>query len=111
MGDDFSDVKRRLVSERLIEKFVLLFPEDDSYRNLCTALENKQTEEAFRASHTLTGVAQNLGFSGLCEASTELTELLRAGVLEGSEELLLKVTEAYENTCRWIERYRTEMKG
>ena len=34
---------------------------------------------AFRAAHTLTGTAANLGFTALTEAASALTETLRAG--------------------------------
>lgn len=65
-----------LRSERLITKFVLKFPGDPSFSQLQSTLEEKNVEEAFRAAHTLKGVAQNLGFTPLYEATATLTEVL-----------------------------------
>ena len=60
MGADYEEVFGRLRSERLITKFVLKFPGDPSFSQLQSTLEEKNVEEAFRAAHTLKGVAQNL---------------------------------------------------
>lgn len=68
MGADYEEVFGRLRSERLITKFVLKFPGDPSFSQLQSTLEEKNVEEAFRAAHTLKGVAQNLGFTPLYEA-------------------------------------------
>ena len=81
MGADYEEVFGRLRSERLITKFVLKFPGDPSFSQLQSTLEEKNVEEAFRAAHTLKGVAQNLGFTPLYEAIATLTEVLRAGYL------------------------------
>ena len=63
MGADYEEVFGRLRNERLITKFVLKFPGDPSFSQLQSTLEEKNVEEAFRAAHTLKGVAQNLGFT------------------------------------------------
>lgn len=65
MGADYEEVFGRLRNERLITKFVLKFPGDPSFSQLQSTLEEKNVEEAFRAAHTLKGVAQNLGFTPL----------------------------------------------
>ena len=85
MGADYEEVFGRLRNERLITKFVLKFPGDPSFSQLQSTLEEKNVEEAFRAAHTLKGVAQNLGFTPLYEATATLTEVLRAGNLPYSE--------------------------
>lgn len=69
MGADYEEVFGRLRNERLITKFVLKFPGDPSFSQLQSTLEEKNVEEAFRAAHTLKGVAQNLGFTPLYEAT------------------------------------------
>ena len=85
MGADYEEVFGRLRNERLITKFVLKFPGDPSFSQLQSTLEEKNVEEAFRAAHTLKGVAQNLGFTPLYEATATLTEVLRAGNLQYDE--------------------------
>lgn len=98
MGSDYDEVLKRLYSEAMIRKFVLLFLKDDSFHNLETTLAQGDVKEAFRASHTLKGVCQNLGFSNLYEPVYELTETLRAGTLEGTKEQFAKVAEQYHKT-------------
>ncbi len=79
MGGDYDDAIGRLRSERLLSKFVLKFLDDGSYRLLLDSLENGNGEEAFRASHTIKGMCQNLSFTDLGHSASELTEALRAG--------------------------------
>lgn len=59
MGADYEEVFGRLRNEKLIAKFVLKFPDDPSFSQLKNSLAEKNTKEAFRAAHTLKGVAQN----------------------------------------------------
>ena len=58
----------------------------------------KDVASAFCAAHTLKGICLNLGFDNLYKPSSELTELLRAGTLDGSEELMKQVEDQYAVT-------------
>ena len=98
MGADYEGVLGRLRSEVLIKKFANKFLDDGSFRSLKDNLAQKNGEEAFRAAHTLKGVCQNLGFTNLYQPTYELTEVLRAGTLEGSKEWFDRVTEQYNIT-------------
>ena len=98
MGADYEDVLKRLYSESMIRKFARMFLNDDSYSKLERSLKEENIEEAFRAAHTLKGVCQNLGFTNLYQPAYELTEVLRAGTLEGSGEWFARVTEQYKIT-------------
>lgn len=98
MGANYEDVLKRLYNEGMICKFTLMFLNDDSYPKLEQALKEGNVKEAFRAAHTLKGVCQNLGFTNLYQPAYELTEVLRAGTLEGSGEWFARVTEQYKIT-------------
>ena len=98
MGADYEDVLKRLYSEGMIRKFARMFLDDDSYPKLEQSLKEENVEEAFRAAHTLKGVCQNLGFTNLYQPTYELTEVLRAGTLEGSKEWFDRVIEQYNIT-------------
>ena len=102
MGADYEEVFGRLRNERLITKFVLKFPGDPSFSQLQSTLEEKNVEEAFRAAHTLKGVAQNLGFTPLYEATATLTEVLRAGNLPEDDNMMNAVAKEYERTVAAI---------
>lgn len=66
LGGNYEDTVRRLYNEKLVEKFLFKFEEDPSFENLKKALEEENLEAAFRAAHTLKGVAQNMGFDKSC---------------------------------------------
>lgn len=102
MGADFDNVLGRLGSEQMVQRFALKFLNDTSYQTLEETLKEKNVEQAFRAAHTLKGVCLNLGFDNLFTVSSELTEKLRAGELDGTEELFEKVKEQYEITVNAI---------
>ena len=104
MGADYEEVFGRLRNERLITKFVLKFPGDPSFSQLQSTLEEKNVEEAFRAAHTLTGVAQNLGYTPLYDATAPLTEVLRAGTLPEDDNMMNAVAKEYERTVAAIEQ-------
>ena len=58
IGGDYKATISRLPSEALIKKFVLKYPGDPSFNQLKDALAAQDWELAFRASHTLKGVAR-----------------------------------------------------
>ena len=104
LGSDFDKVLSRLVSEALVKKFALKFLDDPSFGQLETALADKDAETAFRAAHTLKGICLNLGFSQLTEDVVNITEILRTGKLEGTDELFSKIQTTYENTVAAIKK-------
>ena len=77
IGADFDDVASRLGSPALVERFAGKFVQDDSFSQLEDALAAHDAKAAFRAAHTLKGVAQNLGFDRLYAVSVPLTEAMR----------------------------------
>ena len=108
LGGDYAQVEKRLPGIHLIRKFIAKFLDDGSYPELCRAMEQGQTEEAFRAAHTLKGVSANLGFDRLTASSGELTELLRGrtdGIPTETVPLLDMVRQDYELTADAIRAY------
>ncbi|MFR6664443.1 MAG: Hpt domain-containing protein [Gemmiger sp.] len=104
VGGDYSATLSRLPSEALIKKFVLKYPGDPSFEQLRAALDAQDWELAFRASHTLKGVAQNLGMDRLYKAAAALCDAVRGPkpledaslwplVLAAHEEVLAAVRE------------------
>ena len=102
IGEDYQDVVKRLGSETLIRRLVLKFPQDRSFDDLQEALAQKHTETAFRAAHTLKGVAVNLGFTQLYCAAAALTEVLRAGRIEAAPPLFAETEAAYQQIIKAI---------
>lgn len=79
MGGDYEDVMGRLRQEERVARFLRLFPEDENYALLTKALGESDWPVAFRAVHTIKGVALTLGLTALANSSAELTEVLRSG--------------------------------
>ncbi len=98
MHADYKDVLHRIPNAALVKKFALKFLDDESMHALTEAVQRADAETAFRAAHTLKGLSLTLGFSALAKPSSELTELLRGGRMDGYEPLYEKVREAYEET-------------
>ena len=91
--------------EMIIKKFAIKFLDDSSFQNLKDALAGKNLDDSFRAAHTLKGVCVNLGFDKLYEASSKLTEQLRAGKLEGCDEMFKDVEKEYEMTISVLKEF------
>jgi len=108
MGGDYALVFGRLRSDRLIQKFVLKFPEDKSYDLLLTSMEENNDEEAFRAAHTIKGVCQNLGFTRLLESSSKMSDALRHGRTPEADGLLEKLKADYKVTMDAILEFKKE---
>lgn len=92
---DYAEAKARLMSDRLVEKFVLKFLTDPSMQQLRDAIASGDHDVAFRAVHTLKGVAANLSFTELWKAASALTEQLRHSDGSVDETLLENLENAY----------------
>lgn len=77
IGGDLPGVRSRLLSDDRVQKFVGIFLDDPTFATLQQGVQAKDHAEAFRAAHTMKGLASNLGFDRLQQASSELTEALR----------------------------------
>lgn len=98
LGGDYNEVMLRIPSEALIRRFAGKFLDDTSFQDLEKGLESQDWESAFRAAHTLKGVALNLGFGNLCRAASALTEALRSREPLTDFSLYDNVKAAYEQT-------------
>lgn len=105
IGGDYEGVVSRLMNERIVQKFLLKFPEDGSYDLLIRSMEEENDQEAFRAAHTLKGICRNLGITRLGDSSSRLTEALRNGRSQGCEALLQDVRKDYDQTVSVIKAF------
>ena len=108
IGGNYEDAVGRLYSEKLVLKFVFKFLNDPSYPLLEKSLQEENYEEAFRASHTIKGICQNLSFTRLQERSSALTEALRAGYSPQVPALVEKVKADYQETVKAIQKLQAE---
>lgn len=111
MGGNYDDVINRLRTERLVQKFILKFLNDDSYPLLRKSMEEKNYEEAFRAAHTIKGVCQNLGLSKLQDSSSRLCESLRNGYTPEADPLAEETARDYQLTVDTIRAFQEASAG
>ena len=100
IGADFDDAASRFGSPALVERFAGMFVQDKSFDELEKALAAHDAKTAFRAVHTLKGVALNLSLSNLAAPTIAVTEALRPCTLEGVdiESLMAPLRKAYNET-------------
>ena len=111
MGGDYSGVVTRLCSESMVQKFILRFLDDKSYKLFCNSMESKNYEESFRAAHTIKGICQNLGFTRLLESSSEMSEALRHGWTPKADTLINQFELDYRDTINAIQKFQKEYRG
>ncbi len=105
IGGNYPSIMERLCKEERVKKFVLLFLKDTSHQQFLQALEHRNTEEAFRAIHTLKGVCMNLSFDALYQISYEMTEYLRTDNMGRAIAILPDFEACYEKHFRTISAY------
>lgn len=97
MDGDYEAVLENMITEEYVIKFATMFLDDPNYERLTDALERGDDEEAFKAVHTLKGVAANLSYGRLYEAAVAVTEELRGGKNpDKAREYMPKLTKEYE---------------
>ena len=104
VGSNVDDVVCRLGgNEDFVNRFLKKFSDDNCFSDLLASLEKDDAQSAFRAVHTLKGVAVNLGIQSLFVKASEVTELLRAGKLEDGKKALPGLQEEYFRVRSLIE--------
>lgn len=111
IGGSYEDAKSRLMTDKLIEKFVMKFPADPSFAQLRDAIAAEDIDAAFTAAHTLKGVALNLAFSELGKLGSDLTDTMREnarGKYSWAEyrQMFMGVEEAYHKVISAIAEYQ-----
>ena len=74
---DYEDAAGRLPGDAFLLRFLRMLPKDGSMAQLTAAMASGSAETAFRAAHTLKGIALNLSLVRLAEACAAMTEALR----------------------------------
>ena len=104
----YEDALKRLMRDNLIERFMLMFPNDESMKSLRASIAANDQNGCFRAIHSLKGVAGNLAFTKLQRDASMLTEQLRSGEEMPDEALLKKVEDSYKEVIDTLEEYVKE---
>ncbi len=107
VGGDLTSTVGRLGSTAMVERFLRMFAGDDSFDMLAAAMSAGDVQRAFRAAHTLKGVAANMGLERLRAAASELTEALRGGDMGSAKELFPAAETAYRQVYAGVDELET----
>ena len=108
MGGGYEQAVKRLSGEKMVERFIAKFLDDDSFSQLCKAMEENKRVEAFCAAHTLRGVSGNLSFIRLFDSASALTETLQVEsetIPNAAEGPMEEVRKTYQSTVEAIRTY------
>ena len=111
IGGNYNEVHSRLISEKIISKFICKFPNDPTFGQLMDALMKGDEDAVFRAVHTLKGVCANLGLTKLSGLASDVTEMYRPGQEALRVDEKAKVSElktCYEDTIAKINQFAAE---
>lgn len=102
---DYTEAKTRLMNDKLIERFILKFPDDPSMATLQEMIQVGDIAASFRAVHTLKGVAANLAFTQLFHDASNLTEQLRPLQSPADPELFSNLQSTYDMVISVLKEY------
>lgn len=105
---DVADAAERFMkNDGIFKKFLFRFPGEKGFQELFELLENGTAEEAFRADHTMKGLAANLSLKSVNAVLVPMTEVLRGGEMPEKEQVdALKL--AYEEMLSVIAKIQEE---
>lgn len=96
-GCDVPGAKERFdYDDALFLTCIDLFLEDENFKKLNEKIKNNDYQESFDAAHTIKGVAANLGLTPIYDSVSDVVQELRAGNLEASKALVLKLNTEME---------------
>lgn len=96
INGDYEGVIGRFRGEERVVKFLGMFLRDPSYSELKRNIEEGNCSEAFRAAHTLKGVAANLGMTAMHDMASDITEALRSENMSLANALMPQLEDMYE---------------
>lgn len=102
---NYAEAKNRLMNDKLIERFILKFPDDPSMGSLQAMVEAGDIDGSFHAVHTLKGVAANLAFTQLFHDASNLTEQLRPLQSPADSDLYTTLKNTYAMVIDTLKEY------
>ena len=99
----YEDVMGRLLTEQRVLKYLKRIPDMPDYAEMKNAFAAGNWEIGFRTSHSIKGVALNLGLTGLGAKASAVCETVRHGApAEDPTPLVNDLCSFYDNTCALI---------
>lgn len=89
-------ISRLAGDESLYVRCLAAFVEDQTMIELEESLRNESWDDVFTAAHALKGVAGNMGFIPLFQASAEMVVLIRSGRTDELQLAYQKIKQSYD---------------
>lgn len=105
LGESYDSILQRLeCDEEAVEPAIREFLHDEHFAEFVGAMNEHETQKAFRAAHTMKGIAANLGFEKLRCIFVEITEYLRKGDYDNAQQLLIPAVKEYTRIISILKR-------
>lgn len=92
--------------EKVLEKFLLKFPEDETFQRIRSANIEHSLEDLERNVHTLKGLSGNLGLSRISTLCAECLTYIRKKDIRSFNRRFPDLQEEYQQAVDNIKRYR-----
>lgn len=79
IGGSYESARRILQMDRLIDRFIRKFMDDETHGRLMAAYAEKDGAKMFESSHAMKGVCANLGLDALSALAGEIADEFRPG--------------------------------
>jgi HPt (histidine-containing phosphotransfer) domain-containing protein len=97
---------RFMGNQALYEKFLFKFLDDDNFIKVLPSFEKKDYQGALESTHTIKGVAGNLGLTRLYNAASNTVALIRANEQAKAEDSYKELASAYNETTDIIKKHK-----
>lgn len=105
VNENYSEVLERIGKEAWIIKYLRKFASDGCFAALSSAIAAKDWSEGFKMSHSLKGLALNLGLNNLSKVSSNLCEEMRNGAPKiDVSDMYIAVKTEYDKIIETIEK-------
>lgn len=88
---------RFMGNEELMMKFLLRFPQDESFQQLKKAMEAEDADQAYRAAHALKGLTGNLAMKSLYDQAYSVMIDLREGNMATAKGKMEELEKQYQS--------------
>ena len=110
IGGSYDSALRILQMDRMVDRFIRKFLNEESFGKLMTAYEAQDSTGIFESSHAMKGVSANLGLDALSALAGEIADEFRPGHERKMDEAALaaKIDELkalYTKTQEGIRQY------
>ncbi|RHP30048.1 Hpt domain-containing protein [Lachnotalea sp. AF33-28] len=102
--DEAAVLNRFSGNRGLMERFIRKFPQDKTFEQLRSAVEEKNSEMMLVESHTLKGISANLGFNALYEACSRMVSHLRGEEVEAALNDYEDLEREYQKITEWLSK-------